>query len=362
VRKSSAPPENGHARLGLNGQGKSESLSRERCLSIHRHMVRTRALEERMIKMSKSGEGYFWIGGPGEEAFNIPLGLQVKKGLGPDHDFLHLHYRNSGTLVAMGMPMLDAVRQMAMTATDPHSMGRNFPSHYACKAWNVVPVSSVIEIQFAMAPGTALVQKRHGGDGITVVIGGESGSAEGDFATCMLWSTRPGQELPVLMIVMNNGWGISTSQCSQHAIINVCERGKAFGIPGESIDGNDPIASWFAIKKAMDHCRDTRRPYLLEARVARLYGHSSSSGAPRSADPDCLALFEDKLLSAHMLERDAIERIHAEARAEADAAVAQAMSEPRPRPEDVERFTYAPSAVDKVYPGDYTGLPPGNDG
>jgi len=73
------------------------------------------------------GQGYFWIGGPGEEAFNVCLGLQVKKGRGPAYDYLHLHYRNSATLVAMGMPLIDGVRQMAMTRTDPHSMGRNFP-------------------------------------------------------------------------------------------------------------------------------------------------------------------------------------------------------------------------------------------
>src|SRR5438093_8164009 len=165
-----------------------------------RLMVRTRVMEERMIKMSKSGQGFFWIGGPGEEAFNVPLGLQIKKGEGPAYDFLHLHYRNSATLVAMGMPLLDSIRQMAMAATDPFSMGRNFPAHFARRAWNVVPVSSVIEVQFAMAPGTALVQKRHGGDGITIVVGGDAGTAEGDFATCLIWSTRPGTELPVLMI------------------------------------------------------------------------------------------------------------------------------------------------------------------
>jgi 2-oxoisovalerate dehydrogenase E1 component alpha subunit len=332
-------------------------LSRDLALEIHRTMVRSRVMEERMIKMSKSGEGYFWIGGPGEEAFNAALGLQVKKGHGPDFDYLHLHYRNSATMIAMGMPVIDAIRQMAMTATDPHSMGRNFPSHYAHKSWNVVPVSSVIEIQFAMAPGTALVQKRHGGDGITIVIGGESGSAEGDFATCMIWSTRPGQELPVLMIVMNNGWGISTSYCSQQAVRSVIDRGKPFGIPGESVDGNDPVASWFAIKRAMEHCRTLRRPYMLEARVSRLYGHSSSSGAPRSQDPDCVALFEEKLLAARSVDREALARVHAEAKAEVDAAVAQTMQEPRPKPSDVEKYTYAPSRVDQVYPGDYTGLP-----
>src|SRR5581483_10697433 len=98
-----------------------ESLPAERCCEIHRLMVRARVMEERMIKMSKSGEGYFWIGGPGEEAFNVCLGLQVKKGQGPAYDYLHLHYRNGATMIALGMPMRDSVRQMAMTATDPFS-------------------------------------------------------------------------------------------------------------------------------------------------------------------------------------------------------------------------------------------------
>src|SRR5438552_9884135 len=108
-----------------------EALAAARCLEIYRLMVRTRAMEERMIKMSKSGEGYFWIGGPGEEAFNACLGLQVKKGQGATFDYLHLHYRNSATLVAMGMPLLEGIRQMAMTASDTHSLGRNFAGHFA---------------------------------------------------------------------------------------------------------------------------------------------------------------------------------------------------------------------------------------
>jgi 2-oxoisovalerate dehydrogenase E1 component alpha subunit len=335
-----------------------ESLSAERCLHIHRLMVRTRAMEERMIKMSKSGQGYFWIGGPGEEAFNACLGLQVKKGEGPHFDFLHLHYRNSATLVAMGMPLLDGIRQMAMTASDPHSLGRNFSSHYARREWNVVPVTSVIEVQYLMAPGTALVQKRLETDAITIVSGGDAGTAEGDFASCLLWSTRPCNELPVLIIVTNNHWGISTEHCTQHSAERIIDRGKAFGIPGEVVDGNDVIASWHAITRAMHHVRNQRRPFMLEAMVSRLYGHSSSSGALRVKDePDPIERFERQLLDAGVLDRQTIEAVHEEALAEVEAAVAQAQSEPQPGAQDVERYTYAPSEVDVVYPEDYTGLP-----
>jgi len=350
--------DNGHAGAVAEGINTGdEYLPAEVALQLHRIMVRTRVMEERMIKMSKSGEGYFWIGGPGEEAFNAALGLQVKKGRGPDYDYLHLHYRNSATMVAMGMPLIDDIRQMAMKATDPNSRGRNFPSHFACSDWNVVPISSVIENQFAMAPGTAIVQKRHGGDGITIVVGGDAGTAEGDFATCMIWSTRPGNELPVLMVVMNNGWGISTAHDTQHSLKAIIDRGKPFGIPGEVVDGNDPVASWHAIQRAMAHCRSERRPYMLEARVSRLYGHSSSSGAPRSNDPDCVDMLEKKLIDAELLDRNGIKKIHEEASAEVEAALEQIQKEPNPEPGDEEKFTYAPSEVDRVYPEDYTGLP-----
>jgi len=335
-----------------------ESLPAERSLDIYRIMVRARAMEERMIKMSKSGEGYFWIGGPGEEAFNTCLGLQVKKGRGPAFDYLHLHYRNAATMVAMGMPLVDSIRQMAMTATDPNSMGRNFASHFARRDWNVVPVTSVIEVQYVMAPGTALVQKRQGDDGISIVVGGDAGTAEGDFASCLVWCSRPGSELPVLIVVTNNGWGISTPACSQHGEKQVVDRGKAFGIAGEVVDGNDPVASWHAVRRGMECCRRERRPYLLEARVSRLYGHSSSSGALRvKSEPDCILLFAKRLLDAGILDQATLDGIHEEAKAEAEAALEQALGEPRPTPADVPKFTYAPSKVDVVYPDDYTGLP-----
>src|SRR6516164_6267344 len=303
-----APPEDDDLALLVPEVGTGrEALPAERCLEIYRIMVRTRIMEERMIKMSKSGEGYFWIGGPGEEAFNTCLGLQVKKGHGPAYDFLHLHYRNSATLVAMGMPLVEGIRQMAMTATDTHSMGRNFVGHFAHRDWNVIPVTSVVEVQYVMAPGTALVQKRHGGDGITIVFGGDAGTAEGDFASCLVWSTRPGNELPILIVVENNGWGISTTACGQHGEKQIIDRGKAFGIPGEVVDGNDPVLSWHAIRRGMEYCRQERRPYMIEAMVSRLYGHSSSSGALRvKTEPDCIDLFEDKLLDAGILEETTI--------------------------------------------------------
>src|SRR5260370_29698799 len=110
----------------------------------------------------------------------------------------------------MGMRLIDGIRQMGMTRTDPHSMGRNFPGHFANRDWNVIPVSSVIEVQYVMAPGTAWVQKRRGGDAITIVTGGEAGTAAGGFASGLVRSTRPKNKLPRLIIVTNNQGVLST--------------------------------------------------------------------------------------------------------------------------------------------------------
>src|SRR6478735_7780717 len=161
--------------------GSTPQLAPELALRIHELMLQTRVLEERLITMWRQGDGYFWIGGPGEEAFNVPLGLLVDKGQGVDHDYLHLHYRSSGTLLAMGADPVDSLRQMKNTATDPYSRGRNFAGHYSARKWNVVPVTSPIEVQFSIAIGTARAQRDK--RGITIVQGGDAGTAEGDFAT-----------------------------------------------------------------------------------------------------------------------------------------------------------------------------------
>ncbi len=318
-------------------------LSAELCLQTYNLMLRARLLEERLITMYKQGDGYFWIGGPGEEAFNVPLGLLVDKGAGVDHDYLHLHYRSSGTLLAMGADPVDSIRQMKNVATDPYSKGRNFAGHFSVRRWNVVPVSSPIEVQFSIAIGTARAQRAGtGAKGITIVQGGDAGSAEGDFATALVWSSRKGAELPLLMIVTNNGFGISTPYAGQHGETYVSDRGKAFGMPTAVVDGNDPEASHAAIAKAMDYVRTERKPYLLEAMVSRLRGHSSASGANLAKDePDCLERFETKLEDRKLISRTEIEMLRAKFTQELAEASQAVRNEPAPAASSIWDHVFA---------------------
>jgi 2-oxoisovalerate dehydrogenase E1 component alpha subunit len=321
----------------------SHRLSPETCLRIYDLMLRARVLEERLITMYKQGDGFFWIGGPGEEAFSVPLGLLVDKGQGVDHDYLHLHYRSSGTLLALGADPVDSLRQMKNTATDPYSRGRNFAGHFSVREWNVCPVSSPIEVQFSIAIGTARAQRAGtGAKGITIVQGGDAGTAEADFAAALVWSSRKDYELPLLMIVTNNRFGISTHWDGQHGEEHIADRGKAFGIKTAVIDGNDPETSYAALKDAIDYVRTEKKPFLLEAHVSRLRGHSSASGAnPVPGEVDCLESFERSLEDRKLLTRAQIETLRADYTQELAEAAKRVRLEPQPKPEDAYKWIFA---------------------
>jgi 2-oxoisovalerate dehydrogenase E1 component alpha subunit len=317
-------------------------LDRALLIRIHEVMVEARALEERLIRMYRHGDGFFWIGGPGEEAFNVPLGLLMKRGQGLDYDYLHSHYRQSATLLALGEDPIGALRQMKNTATDPYSGGRNFVGHFSKRQWNIIPTSSPIEVQYAIAPGTAIAQKRHGGDGITIVTGGDAGTAEGDFESCLNWSSRPGNELPILIVVTNNQWGISTAACTVQGCKNISDRGKPYNMRTKTIDGNNPIVCYQELKDAIGYVRTERKPFLLEAMVSRLYGHSAASGANFVAnEPDCVKLYETWLEENGVLSRTQMDEVRSRWETQLAEAAREVRNEPQPSPESIWEHIFA---------------------
>lgn len=325
-------------------------ISPETLLKIHSLMVLNRVLEERLIKMVKVGQGYFWIGGPGEEAFNVPLGMQGQLGEGIDYDYWHLHYRSSGIVLGMGGTTIDTLRQMRNVATDPYSGGRNFVNHYSIPKWNIVPISPTIETQYSTCIGTALAQKRSSKKSITIVNGGDAGTAEGDFHTCLVWANRPINPLPLLIIVTNNGYGISTEMAGQHGEKKISNWAAAFpGMPGKTINGNDPVESYFAIQEAMNYCRKERKPYLLEVKASRLYGHSSASGANRLDELDCISVFEEALEKRDILSKEKAQKVWKAAKERIDEEYETVKKEPFPENESVWEHVFS-SGLPDDYP------------
>ena len=203
---------------------------------------------------------------------------------------------------AIAMPMLDSVRLMMNRVTDPSTGGRNFSNHYSIPEWNVAPVTSPLEVQYSIACGTAHVQKRFGKNAISIVTGGDAGTAEGDFASALILSSRKGQELTMLITVQNNKWGISTCYEGQHGETQIADRAKAFNIRSRVINGNDPVEVYLCLDEDMAYIRKTGKPAFVEAQVSRLYGHSSASGAnPVANEIDPVKVYENRLLKAGIL-------------------------------------------------------------
>lgn len=318
------------------------SITPETLLKIYHLMVKSRVLEERMIQIYKQGQAYFWIGGPGEEAFGVPLGLLVKKGSGLEYDWLHLHYRATPTLIAMGLPMKEAVRLIMNKATDKHTGGRNFSNHYCVPDWNVAPVTSVIGSQYSTALGTAHVQSRSKTSAITVVTGGDAGTAEGDFATCLVWASKPNRPLPMLITVQNNKWGISTAYQGQHGETHIVDRGKAFNMETVLINGNDPIETYLTLKEKIRYIRENRCPVLMEAFVSRLYGHSSADGANYATrEVCCIALFEKKLKKMNLLTEKEQKNTWESLKEEAKNIQQEIQQEKAPAPDSIWDHVYA---------------------
>lgn len=305
-------------------------------------MIKSRVLEERLIKIYRAGESYFWIGGPGEEAWGVPMGLLVNKGQGLEHDYLHLHYRCTPTLIALGMDMKDSIRLMMNRSTDPNTGGRNFSNHYCIPKWNVAPVTSPIGVQYGIALGTAHAQKRAGYKTLSVVTGGDAGTAEGDFASCLIWASRKEHELPLLITVQNNKWGISTKFDGQHGETNIADRARAFNIRSRVVNGNDPIESYIAIKEEMDYIRKTGKPSFIESKVSRLYGHSSASGANFvSEEDDCLKIFSQKLMSQKVISKNDFQSIWEKYESLAVQATEQVRNEPIPNGDSIWDHVFA---------------------
>ncbi|MCJ8277527.1 MAG: thiamine pyrophosphate-dependent dehydrogenase E1 component subunit alpha, partial [Bdellovibrionales bacterium] len=254
------------------------------------------------------------------------------------------HYRGTPTMLALGMDMADALRLIMNKATDPCTGGRNFSNHYCYPEWNEVPVSSPIEVQYSKAIGTANSQRRHQTKGVSIITGGDAGSAEGDFASCLVWASRPGFELPMYITVQNNRWGISTDYESQHGEAHVSDRGKAFGIRTRTYNGNDPVETYLGIQDDLEYIRKTGKPVVAEFAVSRLYGHSSASGANRIEEEECcIETFEKTLMDQGVLTKASAKKIWDKHFEEAKRLADEIKSEPSPTADTLWDHTYANS-------------------
>jgi 2-oxoisovalerate dehydrogenase E1 component alpha subunit len=300
---------------------------------MYRLMLLARRLDERAWVLHRQGKIAFHISGIGQEAAQVGAALALRRG----QDWVAPYYRDLALMLALGLTPRAFVLSLMGKLGEPTSGARQMPSHWSLRASNVVSHSSPVATQACHASGIGLAIKLSGKDQVVLTTIGEGSTAQGEWYEAVNWAAI--HKLPVIFLVENNVYAISVRQDKQMAVASAADKAAGLGLPGESIDGLDPVRMYEAVLAAAERARRGEGPTLLEARVHRLTPHSSDDDdrsyrprdeveAMKSEDP--LSRFHGRLVKQKVLTRDAAETIDAQAREEVEQAVAFATQAPYP--------------------------------
>ncbi|HEY6609069.1 MAG TPA: thiamine pyrophosphate-dependent dehydrogenase E1 component subunit alpha [Candidatus Limnocylindria bacterium] len=319
-------------------------LTNDDLLGMYRAMLLARAVDERMWLMQRAGKIAFIISGQGHEAAQVAITWPMRKGT----DWMAPFYRSIASAMTFGMSAEDIITAHLAKADDVSSGGRQMPGHYGGAKYNIVSLSSPVGTQVLHAVGIAMGAWVRGDDVVAMTSFGEGTSNQGEIHEAMNFASV--HHLPVIFVCENNGYAISVPLERQVGGGSVAARAAGYGMPGVSVDGNDPIACYAAAREAHDRARSGGGPTLIEAHVVRLTSHSSDDDQRRYRDPaevealkgrDPIPAFAAELRSIGVLDDAIDERLRAEAKAEINEASARAEARPEPTADDAHERVYA---------------------
>ena len=321
-------------------------LSDEQLVAMWRVMVLHRRLETRGFELNRQGKIPFASAGEGHEAVQAGAAMAFERG----KDLLVPYYRDLGLDIGIGLTAYEILCSLFGRAAD-HSGGRQFPHHYASKRLGLYSISSIIAAQTSHAVGAAYAFKVKGETGRAVLTTfGDGATSEGEWHEAVNFASI--HRLPVVFLCENNEWAISTPLSNQMAQPDIYKRAAGYGIPGESVDGFDPIAVYGAVKAAMDRARSGGGPSLVEAKCYRFLSHTTDDDdrtyrsrdevAERRKD-DPVPKFERFLLEHGILDEAGAEALKASVLAETNDATDRAETMPYPQPADLYSNVYAGS-------------------
>lgn len=273
-----------HEQLGLN---------EETVLDMYRTMLLSRRIDERMWLLNRSGKIPFVISCQGQEAAQVGAAFALDR----QKDYVLPYYRDVGVVLTFGMTAKDLMLSGFAKEEDPNSGGRQMPGHFGQKKNRIVTGSSPVTTQVPHAVGIALAGKMEGKDLVTFVTFGEGSSNQGDFHEGANFAGV--HKLPVIFMCENNKYAISVPIEKQLSCENVSDRAIGYGMPGITVDGNDPLAVYAAVKEAADRARRGEGPTLVETVSYRLTPHSSDDDdrSYRTADEVAEAKTKDSIMT-----------------------------------------------------------------
>ncbi len=305
-------------------------------LALYRTMVTARVTNDLLKTRKTQGRFPFYIGCAGHESM-----AAVAAALEPT-DWMSLYYRDLGAWLQRTGDIYGPLREAYSRTTGPMGAGRNMPSHYSSKRHRILPTFSEVAALAPFAGGVAFSLKRHNSSDIIMFTVGDGGAATNDFNVLLRQAAV--HKLPILIVVEDNGWAITTASPIQWGG-SLVETAKGAGIYAEEVDGTDVMTTYTASKRLVERVRSGREPVLIHLRLGLLDPHSSSTDIKSyrakeeieatAATKDPVKNFSRWLIEQNKLDESDIERIRKEIRAELERAEAQIVQEPEPTGERV---------------------------
>jgi TPP-dependent pyruvate/acetoin dehydrogenase alpha subunit len=349
------------------GEHRGEQTDAPLMHRLYAYMLKCRMVEERIRVLYRQGRfagNYFAAVGQEATEVGTTLDLLPEDTIAPSH-------RNFVTHIMKGTPLRLMFAHIYGRKTSP-DQGRSAPAHCGYAPLNIITPASTIAAQLNIGTGVALAYKMQRKPNVVVALSGEGSTSLGFWHEAVNFAAV--HKLPIVFVVENNGYAESVPVALQTAVPNISIKARAYGMPGVTVDGNDVVAVYSAMREALERARPGRGPTLLECKTYRWYGHSEIDPA-KYRDPNELAYWKSRdpiptmqrcLEAAGLWSDDWKEELTAQFNREIDDAIAFAESSPIPegvealdhvfsfsiRERETERKVWTPQAINDLKLGE----------